>query len=74
MDSSLLVWKLKLSLLAGAAVMTGLAAKHDAQLQRNVEQTVFATKVSRSSTPSTRTAHAGSAPKRAFIPAKVADL
>jgi hypothetical protein len=74
MDSSLLVWKLKLSLLAGAAVMAGLGATHDEQLHRGDEPAAFTTKVSRSSTPATKTARSRTAPRRPFMPAKVADL
>lgn len=62
MNSNLLVWKMKLSLLAGAAVMAGIAAKPDGPLQ-HAGQPAFTTKVSRHGTP----------PPKARVPARSAE-
>lgn len=73
MNSNLLVWKLKLSLLAGAAVMAGIAAKHDEPLQARAEQPAFTTKVSRH-VPASKAPARAPATKRALVAAWVADL
>lgn len=74
MNSNLLVWKMKLSLLAGAAVMAGIAAKHDEPLQAAAEQPAFTTKVSRHVPAPKAPAHPAPATKRASFRAWAADL
>lgn len=71
MDSNLLVWKVKLSLLAGAAVMAGVTTGHD---EASTQQAAFATKVSRSSIQSSKRAPHVAKGKRAFSAATAADL